>query len=94
MPLFGAAAYDKANEREGDIAFDEQLRGLEEVIKAGKVCLLIAPASAWVCLRLWSAPAAVKCTAAGLFLHHGLMSNNWFSSRTTGTMTLHTGDQA
>jgi aryl-alcohol dehydrogenase-like predicted oxidoreductase len=37
VPLFGAPAYDIANEREGDIPFDEQLRGLEEVVKAGKV---------------------------------------------------------
>eukprot|EP00878_Enallax_costatus_P026194 GHUV01028079.1.p1 GENE.GHUV01028079.1~~GHUV01028079.1.p1 ORF type:complete len:235 (+),score=53.62 GHUV01028079.1:95-799(+) len=37
VPLFGAAAYDIANEREGDVPFDEQLRGFEEVIKAGKV---------------------------------------------------------
>jgi hypothetical protein len=35
--LFGAAAYDPANERPDDIPFEEQLRGLEEVIKAGKV---------------------------------------------------------
>ena len=39
VPLFGAAAYDVANEREGDIPFEEQLRGLEEVVKAGKVGL-------------------------------------------------------
>eukprot|EP00879_Flechtneria_rotunda_P028673 GHRR01030881.1.p1 GENE.GHRR01030881.1~~GHRR01030881.1.p1 ORF type:complete len:299 (+),score=67.86 GHRR01030881.1:161-1057(+) len=37
VPLFGAAAYDIANERPGSIPFDEQLRGLEEVVKAGKV---------------------------------------------------------
>ncbi|GBF92777.1 aldo keto reductase [Raphidocelis subcapitata] len=37
VPLFGAAAYDIANEREGDVSFEEQLRGLEEVVKAGKV---------------------------------------------------------
>lgn len=37
VPLFGAGAYDKANERE-DIPFEEQLRGLEAVVKAGKVC--------------------------------------------------------
>jgi hypothetical protein len=37
VPLFGAAAYDVANEREGDIPFEEQLRGLEQVVKAGKV---------------------------------------------------------
>lgn len=34
----GAAPYDAANEREGDIPFEEQLRGMERVIKAGKVC--------------------------------------------------------
>lgn len=37
VPLFGGGAYDIANEREGDIPFEEQLRGLEEVVKAGKV---------------------------------------------------------
>lgn len=37
VPLFGAAAYNSANEREGDIPFEEQLRGLERVVKAGKV---------------------------------------------------------
>lgn len=37
MPLFGAASYDKANEREGDMAFEEQLKGMEQVVKAGKV---------------------------------------------------------
>lgn len=37
MPLFGGGAYDIANEREGDVPFEEQLRGLEDVIKAGKV---------------------------------------------------------
>jgi len=37
IPLFGAAAYDPANERPDDIPFEQQLRGLEEVIKAGKV---------------------------------------------------------
>eukprot|EP00775_Hariotina_reticulata_P004116 gene4116-4362_t len=36
VPLFGSSAYDIANERQGDMPFDEQLRGLEEVIKAGK----------------------------------------------------------
>jgi aryl-alcohol dehydrogenase-like predicted oxidoreductase len=37
VPLFGAPAYDIANERQGDIPFEEQLRGLEKVVKAGKV---------------------------------------------------------
>lgn len=37
VPLFGAPAYDKANERPEDVPFEEQLRGMEEVIKAGKV---------------------------------------------------------
>ena len=36
VPLFGASGYDVANEREA-IPFEEQLRGLEAVIKAGKV---------------------------------------------------------
>lgn len=38
VPLFGAGAYDVANERE-DIPFEEQLRALDNVIKAGKVRL-------------------------------------------------------
>ena len=37
VPLFGAATYDAALEREGDIPFEEQLRGLEAVVAAGKV---------------------------------------------------------
>ena len=36
VPLFGAGAYDVANERE-DIPFEEQLRALDNVVKAGKV---------------------------------------------------------
>ena len=38
MPLFGAGTYDVANERE-DIPFEEQLRALDNVVKAGKVRL-------------------------------------------------------
>ena len=38
VPLFGAPSYDVANERKEDIPFEEQLRGLEKVVKAGKVC--------------------------------------------------------
>ncbi|GAX79988.1 hypothetical protein CEUSTIGMA_g7427.t1 [Chlamydomonas eustigma] len=37
VPLFGASSYDIKNERKGDISFEEQLRALEEVVKAGKV---------------------------------------------------------
>jgi len=37
VPLFGGAAYDVNSEREGDISFEEQLKGLETVIKQGKV---------------------------------------------------------
>jgi aryl-alcohol dehydrogenase-like predicted oxidoreductase len=37
VPLFGAPAYDVANERKDDISFEEQLKGLEKVVKAGKV---------------------------------------------------------
>jgi hypothetical protein len=37
VPLFGAPAYDIANERPDDVPFEEQLRGLEQVVKAGKV---------------------------------------------------------
>jgi len=38
VPLFGAPSYDIKNEREGDVPFEEQLRGIENVIKQGKVC--------------------------------------------------------
>ena len=36
VPLFGAPPYDIKNEREF-VPFEEQLRGMEDVIKAGKV---------------------------------------------------------
>lgn len=39
VPLFGAGAYDIANERE-DIPFEEQLQALDKVVKSGKVGLL------------------------------------------------------
>ena len=42
VPLFGASGYDVANEREA-IGFEEQLRGMEAVVKAGKVILPCAP---------------------------------------------------
>lgn len=37
VSLFGATAYDINLERPDDVPFEEQLRGLENVIKAGKV---------------------------------------------------------
>ncbi|GLI63769.1 hypothetical protein VaNZ11_006844 [Volvox africanus] len=37
VPLFGMGPYDPKNERPDTVPFEEQLRGLEEVIKAGKV---------------------------------------------------------
>lgn len=37
LPLFGSGVYDAKNEREEDVSFEEQLKGLEKVIKAGKV---------------------------------------------------------
>lgn len=37
LPLFGSGVYDAKNEREGDVSFEEQLKGLEKVIKDGKV---------------------------------------------------------
>lgn len=37
MSLFGASAYDVNQERPDAVPFEEQLRGLENVIKAGKV---------------------------------------------------------
>lgn len=36
VPLFGASGYDVANEREA-VPFEEQLRGMEAVVTAGKV---------------------------------------------------------
>ncbi|KAL3137396.1 hypothetical protein ABBQ32_006919 [Trebouxia sp. C0010 RCD-2024] len=37
LPLFGSGVYDSKQERENDVPFEEQLKGLERVIKAGKV---------------------------------------------------------
>ncbi|KAG1677342.1 hypothetical protein FOA52_010721 [Chlamydomonas sp. UWO 241] len=37
VPMFGAAPYDIKNERADDVPFEEQLLGLEKVVKAGKV---------------------------------------------------------
>ena len=37
LPLFGSGTYDPQKQREDDVSFEEQLRGLENVIKAGKV---------------------------------------------------------
>lgn len=37
VPLFGASSYDVKLERKDDISFEEQLRGLEQVVKSGKV---------------------------------------------------------
>ncbi|DBB14578.1 hypothetical protein WJX82_001899 [Trebouxia sp. C0006] len=37
LPLFGSGIYDPQKEREGDVSYEEQLRGLENVIEAGKV---------------------------------------------------------
>lgn len=37
LPLFGSGVYDPKQEREDDVSFEEQLKGLERVIKAGKV---------------------------------------------------------
>ena len=39
VPLFGAGAYDIANERD-DVPFEEQLQALDNVVKAGKVRVL------------------------------------------------------
>ena len=36
MPLFGSDSYDVSLERESE-SFEDQLRGLEDVVKAGKV---------------------------------------------------------
>ncbi|GFH06360.1 aldo_ket_red domain-containing protein, partial [Haematococcus lacustris] len=36
VPLFGGPSYDPSQQRPDDVPFEEQLRGLEEVIKAGK----------------------------------------------------------
>ncbi len=37
VSLFGGSAYDVNLERPDDVPFEEQLRGLEAVVKAGKV---------------------------------------------------------
>ncbi|CAM9537248.1 unnamed protein product, partial [Discosporangium mesarthrocarpum] len=37
VPMFGSELYNPENERDDDIPFEEQLRGMEEVVKAGKV---------------------------------------------------------
>ena len=37
MQLFGEAMYDINQVRSDDVPFEEQLRGMENVIKAGKV---------------------------------------------------------
>lgn len=37
VPLFGAPSYDISLERDDDVPFEEQLRGLEKVIQSGKV---------------------------------------------------------
>lgn len=37
VPLFGAGPYNPKQRRSDDVPFEEQLRGLERVIKAGKV---------------------------------------------------------
>ena len=43
LPLFGSGQYDVVKEKDDDVPFEEQLRGLENVIKAGKVgCVLVA----------------------------------------------------
>ena len=36
VSLFGSGAYDINQERPDDVPFEEQLRGLENVVKAGK----------------------------------------------------------
>ena len=51
LPLFGSGIYDPQKEREGDVSYEEQLQGLEKVIKAGKV----SPGGArtvWHCIIL------------------------------------------
>lgn len=37
VPLFGATAYDVKLERKDSVPFEEQLMGLEEVVRSGKV---------------------------------------------------------
>jgi len=50
VPLFGAPPYDIKNERDDDIPFEEQLRGIENVMKQGKVSA--GPPHACKCLFL------------------------------------------
>jgi aryl-alcohol dehydrogenase-like predicted oxidoreductase len=57
VPLFGAGAYDIANEREDNIPFEEQLKALDAVIRAGKVCA-------------WSPYASgVSCSLRSMWMH-------------------------
>ena len=43
LPLFGSGQYDVVKEKDDDVPFEEQLRGLENAIKAGKVgCFFVA----------------------------------------------------
>ena len=43
VQLFGEAMYDVNQVRSDDVPFEEQLRGMENVIKAGKVLLRAPP---------------------------------------------------
>lgn len=52
LPLFGSGIYDAKNEREGDVSFEDQLKGLEKVIKAGKVSICCPAQSRLVFERL------------------------------------------
>ena len=80
VPLFGAAAYDQANERGDDVPFEEQLRALDNVVRAGKVGACVS--SALLPLAIYAAlpqdqrrPAGVnlmlnnRCWCAHLFGH-------------------------
>ena len=52
--MFGSGIYDPQKEREGDVSYEEQLKGLEKVIKAGKVAQMFVSDVVWlaICLLL------------------------------------------
>lgn len=60
VPLFGGLPYDVTNEREGDIAFEEQLEALAKVVAAGKVRYVgVSNETSYGVMRFCQAAAAV-----------------------------------
>lgn len=71
----GAQPYDQANEREGDVPFEEQLRGLERVVKAGKV----RGTGCWGKRkgRAGRHPASACCATASIGAGSGIAVTQW-----------------